>query len=80
MGAGHFGSISKTDFEAIPWIAAPAGIVDAFEHFCGPIDQRIELNELQSRTLACLRDTLLPKLLSGEVDVSALEGLAEEVA
>jgi len=33
----------------------------------------------QARILALTRDTLLPKLLSGEIDVSALEGLAEEV-
>ena len=33
----------------------------------------------QARILAITRDTLLPKLLSGEIDVSALEDLAEEV-
>jgi len=34
-----------------------------------PMDQRIENNEKQSRTLTALRDALLPKLLSGELRV-----------
>lgn len=35
-------------------------------------------NEHQSRTLAELRDTLLPKLLSGELSVNAAEDAVEE--
>lgn len=33
-----------------------------------------------SRTLAALRDALLPKLLSGEIELPAAEKTAEEVA
>jgi type I restriction enzyme S subunit len=38
-----------------------------------PIDASIASNAQQSRTLATLRDTLLPKLLSGEMDVSKIQ-------
>jgi len=39
---------------------------------------QISLNEAQSRVLVELRDTLLPKLLSGELDVSKVEKQLEE--
>jgi type I restriction enzyme, S subunit len=45
-------------------------IPEAFHHTCAPLFERAEANRTQSRTLATLRDTLLPKLLSGEVRVN----------
>ena len=44
-------------------------ILDAFHCICGPLFELAEANRTQSRTLATLRDTLLPKLLSGELSV-----------
>ncbi len=35
-----------------------------------PLIERLIANRIQSRTLATLRDTLLPKLLSGELSVA----------
>jgi len=45
-------------------------ILDAFHRTCAPIYEQSEANRTQSRTLAALRDTLLPKLLSGELSVA----------
>ncbi|OGB24089.1 MAG: hypothetical protein A3I66_11495 [Burkholderiales bacterium RIFCSPLOWO2_02_FULL_57_36] len=45
-------------------------ILDAFHRTCAPLFERAEINRIQSRILATLRDTLLPKLLSGELSVS----------
>jgi type I restriction enzyme S subunit len=42
-----------------------------------PIYGRIEANWAESRTLKELRDTLLPKLISGEIRVPEAEKLAE---
>jgi type I restriction enzyme, S subunit len=42
----------------------------------GPIIERIVHNNIQSRTLAALRDTLLPKLTSGELRVPDTERIA----
>ena len=42
-------------------------ILEAFHRTCAPLFEQAESNRTQSRTLATLRDTLLPKLLSGEV-------------
>jgi len=44
-------------------------ILDDFHRICAPLFEQAEANRNQSRTLATLRDTLLPKLLSGELSV-----------
>ena len=71
-----FGSIGKKDFHAIPCVMPPRDLVLAFERCLSPIDDRIEANERESRTLAALRDTLLPKLISGELRVKDAERFA----
>ena len=55
-------------------------ILEAFHRTCAPLFEQAEANRTQSRTLATLRDTLLPKLLSGELSVADGIGLAERVA
>ncbi len=62
-----FGSIGKKDFHAIACVTPPRDLVAAFEARVAAVDRRIEVNEHESRTLSALRDTLLPKLISGEV-------------
>jgi len=42
-------------------------ILEAFHRTCAPLFEQAEANRTQSLTLATLRDTLLPKLLSGEL-------------
>ena len=64
-----FGSINKTDFQTLSQLRPCNKIIEAFESFIYPLDQSIENNENQSRTLTQIRDTLLPKLLSGEIRV-----------
>ena len=48
-------------------------IFEASHRTCAPLFEQAEANRIQSRTLATLRDTLLPKLLSGEVSVAEME-------
>jgi type I restriction enzyme, S subunit len=64
-----FGSINKGDFHSIPTIKPPRPIISRFEKAICPIDSRIEVNERESGILSSLRDTLLPKLISGELRV-----------
>ena len=45
-------------------------ILDAFHLVCAPLFEQAEANRTQSRTLAILRDTLLPKLLSGDLSIA----------
>ncbi len=65
-----FGSISKKDFHNIRRIMPPIPIVNAFERLAVSIDDKIANNDQETRTLAALRDTLLPKLISGELRVN----------
>lgn len=46
-------------------------VIQAFEKIVSPIFEILENNEQQSRTLAQIRDALLPKLMSGEIQVGA---------
>lgn len=62
-----FGSIGKSDFEAIEIIKPPFEYVAKFQNEVKSIDDKIILNCEQIKSLENLRDTLLPKLLSGEV-------------
>ena len=54
-------------------------ILEAFHRACAPLFEQAEANRTQSRTLATLRDTLLPKLLSGELSVAGIESKLEAV-
>jgi len=68
-----FGSIGKKDFHAIACVNPPRHLVLAFDACVSALDDRVEVNERESRTLADLRDTLLPKLISGELRVEDAE-------
>lgn len=52
----------------------PEPVAKAFHNIVEPFVEKIHRNILESKTLAEIRDTLLPKLLSGEVRVSDLNG------
>ena len=64
-----FGSINKTSFEQIKILAPAKNIVSLFEKIVNPIDKKIEDNAQQIQTLSKIRDSLLPKLMSGEIRV-----------
>ena len=59
------------------WIAVPpTDIARRFNELTAPLMAKIKANSTESRTLTILRDTLLPKLLSGELNVDKIkEGL-----
>jgi type I restriction enzyme S subunit len=64
-----FAEISKQNFRPIPVLLPPIELISAFTEKVAPLYNQIVANLHQSRTLATLRDTLLPKLLSGELSV-----------
>ena len=73
-----FGSINQKNFKALSQLAIPHAPVAYFETYAGSIDEKIELNSLIIDELGKLRDTLLPKLLSGELRIPDAEKLAAE--
>jgi type I restriction enzyme S subunit len=56
----------------------PSALKEAFECRVAPLWAKIHSNAKQSRTLATLRDTLLPKLLSGALSVAGNAWLSEQ--
>lgn len=64
-----FGSISRTDFESIDVALPDTETINKFQVEAKPIDDKVIKNTTQIRTLTALRDTLLPKLMSGELKV-----------
>jgi type I restriction enzyme, S subunit len=64
-----FGSISKSDFEALIIAIPSSEFILRFEFFLKPVNDKVIKNCLQICTLEKLRDNLLPKLMSGEVQV-----------
>lgn len=58
----------------------PVGILDAFSRLTNPMFAAISANGKQNETLGQLRDTLLPKLMSGELRVHDAERQVAEVA
>ena len=66
-----FAEISKQNFRPISVVIPPKELMADFTAKVAPLYAQITANLHQSRTLATLRDTLLPKLLSGELSVAA---------
>ena len=71
-----FMEISKKAFRPIPALVPPAQVVAAFDEVASPLFARIVQNEGQSQSLAALRDTLLPRLISGQLRLPEAEALA----
>jgi len=72
-----FGSINKKDFQSLPIIRADANVCKAFDDLTSPLDQKIVKNEILLRTLSTLRDTLLPRLITGQLRIAELSELGE---
>ena len=64
--------VAATCFEQFLVAEPTEKIARAFGDVAGPFMRMMKANVEESRTLAALRDTLLPKLLSGELRVSAV--------
>ena len=65
--------ISQGNLRSIQVVIPPIEELDAFNELICPIFDQIRQNHDQNIALAALRDALLPKLMSGEVDVSTIQ-------
>lgn len=65
---------------AVKVVIPSAALVEKFTRLAKPMLDQINRNIAQSRTLAALRDTLLPKLLSGELRVPEAKSIVENAA
>lgn len=71
--ATTMGHIQRGHLTAAKVLIPPRTLLDAMTRIISPLIDHIVSNRIQSRTLAALRDMLLPKLLSGEMSVAEVE-------
>lgn len=65
--------ITQGDMKKVVVLVPDENTVAKFEEFAGSLMVKWEANNKENVKLASLRDTLLPKLMSGELDVSNIE-------
>lgn len=65
--------IGKKDFDAFEITLPDASTLDDFDALTAPMMRVIVSNSFENKRLAALRDILLPKLMSGEINVSDIQ-------
>ena len=70
--------LSQTNLKAIPFILPDESIGSAFSELAKPLFAKLRAGADKNHTLASIRDTLLPKLISGELRVPDAEKFVEE--
>mgnify|MGYP000025809943 CR=1 FL=1 len=74
MNAGSAVPSMTTDIlNAMEVVIPSASALEEFESLVAPMYEAMEANDVQSKALSQMRDTLLPKLMSGEIDVSDVQ-------
>ena len=70
MASGStFKEISGTAMKNVPILIPDDKTVSNFQAFCNSIFEQQEILEEENKKLSNLRDTLLPKLMNGEIEV-----------
>ena len=74
MASGStFKEVSGSTMKNVSAVIPDAETLAKFSDFCAPIFAQQRILEEQNQSLATLRDNLLPKLMSGEIDVSTVQ-------
>ncbi|EJM07338.1 restriction endonuclease S subunit [Pseudomonas sp. GM102] len=73
-----FPSLSAPDIKGLVVLSPPLDVVGAFEKIANPLLQKVQSDQRQIQTLIQLRDTLLPRLISGQLRLPEAEELVEE--
>ena len=65
--------IGKKDYDAFELYLPDSNTLDQFDELTSPMIDQIVVNCLENKRLVTLRDSLLPRLMSGELDVSDID-------
>ena len=66
-------AVNSTTIKEMPFVVPEDGALNDFHQLVKPLFNQIRVLLFESRTLASLRDALLPKLMSGEIDVEKVQ-------
>ena len=72
-GGSTICNLNKGQFSAIEALIPSVESMWEFDKIVGPLFEAIYINQIENLRLAELRDTLLPRLMSGELDVSDID-------
>ena len=78
-GGSVFHNLSKSGFEELTVLLPSSELAVRFDQIIEPLVSKIISNQEQAQTLATLRDTLLPRLISGQLRLPEAEAHIEEV-
>lgn len=79
-GGSVFHNLSKSSFEKIPELLPTNNLAQQYCQIVDPLVEKIIDNQLQAQTLATLRDTLLPRLISGQLRLPDAEQQLKDLA
>lgn len=68
-GGGTFAEISRKSFKEIPMLLPSQAISDAYSAIANPILAQLENLTRENETLVAIRDSMLPRLISGELQI-----------
>lgn len=68
-----FKEVSGSTMKNFPAVIPDFDTLAEFQRFCNPLFEQQRALEYENRYLSSLRDTLLPRLMNGEIDVSAVK-------
>lgn len=66
-------AVNSKIIKGMPFVVPTDDELKEFHDFAAPMFAKIKTNQVETDNLTSLRDTLLPKLMSGELDVSNIE-------
>ena len=66
-------AVNSKIIKGMPFIVPTNDELEEFHGFAAPMFAKIKANQIETNNLTALRDTLLPKLMSGELDVSDID-------
>ncbi|AFZ27256.1 restriction endonuclease S subunit [Cylindrospermum stagnale PCC 7417] len=73
-------AVNSKIIKAMPILTTDSRLMEKFTNQVANIFARIKSNQRESHTLTTIRDTLLPKLMSGQIRVNQVEKLLEAIA
>ena len=66
-------AVNSKMIKGMPFVVPTNDELEEFHGFAAPMFAKIKANQIETDNLTALRDTLLPKLMSGELDVSDID-------
>jgi len=75
---GAVPGLNRNNVYRLPVVIPPEQVIAAFDSLIRPLRDRMFANDMQAQTLATLRDTLLPRLISGQLRLPEAQATVDE--